>query len=100
MTTYTRKFIVTLFIIAILASMLSACSPAQLIAAAQGDTGSAASYGKNVNASPRISTCDFSSKQNLLNEANGQSDDEAQSTTVDAFLDARMPKYTCIAAKK
>ncbi len=96
MTTNTRTMLV-IVLIAVVAMMLSACQPAKLVASAY--SGDAPATGINVNISPRLDGCDMSSNQLILNEANAQSDEEASKTTVNAFLDARMSKYSCIAAK-
>ncbi len=95
MTTNTRKFIVALFVIALFAIMLSACSPAQLVASAY--SGSDPATGISVNMSPRIKPCDASSRQQILNKANALPADSGY--TVDSFLDEYAATFTCIAAK-
>ncbi len=96
MTTNTRKFIVVLFIIAIFATMLSACSPAKLVASAY--SGSDPAYKLNVNMSPRLDSCGVGDRQIVLNDADGLGDN-AKNITVDGFLDNEMAAHTCIAAK-
>lgn len=97
----TTKRIVTLFVIVILSAMLAACGEATSLTNLVAGAASDAVTAQSVRTSPRVSACDFSSKQNLLNAVNAelnQSTGVVDGVTLDDWLNSKMSSFGCIAA--
>lgn len=96
----TTKRIDILFVILILSILLTACGDAprltNLVVSAASDSVTI----QTVRSSPRLSTCDFSAKQNLLNTVDSEitpSSGKVEGMTLDQWLDAKMSRFSCIA---
>lgn len=89
------KTIATLIIVVVFASLLSACSASEALnfAASAATSNDSPASAMTLNASPRIGSCDFSSKQLLKNAMNA----EEPTGSIGEWLDSKIPTFACIA---
>jgi hypothetical protein len=96
MTTKFAYRIIVLVTIVFIAFSLSACGDNTSYANAPTTTGI------TVNASPRISSCNMSSHQIILNTVNSEvkaNDNQPLPISTDEWLDGQMDTFSCIAAQ-
>ncbi len=88
------RIIFVIVLIAILASLMAACSPSEIIhsAANAAYSGSDPATKQTVNASPRLEGCSLSERQGIINRIQGD-----EGLTVDEYLDSQMLAFDCIA---